>query len=130
MIAHPPRPPPPVSSPEDRRQFARIHFAAQAQLSTVDTRADVQLLDISLQGALVRLPAGLQLEPGEPCLLALRLGDVTIKMAAELAHVQADHAGLQCRCIDLESISHLRRLVEINLGRRELLERELRALVA
>lgn len=119
-----------MSDHEERRQFARIHFDAQAQLSTVDTRLDVQLLDISLQGALVRLPAGLRPEPGEPCLLALRLGDVTIKMAAELAHVKGDHAGLQCRSIDLESISHLRRLVEVNLGRRELLERELRALVA
>ncbi|MBH9576083.1 PilZ domain-containing protein [Inhella proteolytica] len=119
-----------MSAHEERRQFARIHFDAQAQLSTVDTRLDVQLLDISLQGALVRLPAGLRVEPGEPCLLALRLGDVTIKMAAELAHVKADHAGLQCRSIDLESISHLRRLVEVNLGKRELLERELRALVA
>ena len=116
--------------PEDRRHFSRIHFASAAQLITVDARLDVQVLDLSLQGALLTLPQPVKLEAGEPCLLALRLGDATVKMAAELAHVKADQVGLQCRCIDLDSISHLRRLVEMNLGSSKLLERELKALLA
>jgi len=119
-----------VSTAENRRHFSRIPFTATGQLSTVSARYEVQLLDISLQGALVNLPATAQVELGEPCLLALQLGDVSIKMAAELAHVAGQQVGLQCRSIDLESISHLRRLVEVNLGNSRLLERELKALVA
>jgi hypothetical protein len=38
--------------------------------------------------------------------------------------------GVQCGSIDLESITHLRRLVEMNLGGGSLLERELKALLA
>jgi hypothetical protein len=36
--------------------------------------------------------------------------------------------GFVCQYIDLDSISHLRRLVELNLGDGSLLERELAAL--
>ena len=39
-----------------------------------------------------------------------------------------DLVGMVCRHIDVDSISHLRRLVELNLGDEALLERELAAL--
>jgi hypothetical protein len=51
-------------------------------------------------------------------------------MAGELAHVEAGHAGVLCRSIDLESITHLRRLIEVNLGDPAASERELKALIA
>ena len=51
-------------------------------------------------------------------------------MAGELAHVEGDHAGVLCRSIDLESITHLRRLIEVNLGDPAASERELKALIA
>jgi hypothetical protein len=45
-----------------------------------------------------------------------------------LTRTRDDLLGFVCRHIDLESISHLRRLVELNLGDESLLERELAAL--
>lgn len=113
----------------ERRHFARIAFDAPAQLTTIDKRYEVKLLDVSLKGALVQLEAPLQL--GEPCLLCLRLDNAEqrIAMAAEVAHVDGQRAGLLCRSIDLESITHLRRLIEVNLGEQSLLERELKALL-
>ncbi len=69
-----------------------------------------------------------------PCLVKLPLGDesteIHIAMAGELAHVEAGHAGVLCRSIDLESITHLRRLIEVNLGDPAASERELKALIA
>lgn len=50
-------------------------------------------------------------------------------MLVTLAHQKDGLLGLQCREIDLDSITHLRRLIELNLGSSELLERELGALV-
>jgi len=114
----------------DRRHHARIQFDGEAQLITTVGRATVQLVDISLKGALVKLPAGAQLDNGEPCLLSLQLGEARIKMAAEIVHLAGQEAGLRCAVIDLDSISHLRRLVEMNLGNPKLAERELRALLA
>ena len=49
-------------------------------------------------------------------------------MEVVLTRTLQDHLGFVCRHIDLDSISHLRRLVELNLGDESLLERELAAL--
>lgn len=116
----------------ERRHHSRIAFHAPAQLVAADGKLDVVLLDISLKGALVRLPENAALEPGGECALRVQLdplGDA-IRMEARVAHVEDRCAGLLCREIDLDSITHLRRLVELNLGDAALLERELSALIA
>ena len=91
-----------------------------------------QVVDISLKGVLLQLPEGRTPTVGMPCLVKLPLStsDVTIAMAGELAHVHGGQAGVLCRSIDLESITHLRRLIEVNLGDSTASERELKALIA
>jgi PilZ domain len=97
-----------------------------------------QVIDISLKGVLLQLPEGGAPQAGMPCLVKLPLSavvneegsDVVIAMAGELAHVEGGHAGVLCRSIDLESITHLRRLIEVNLGDPAASERELKALIA
>lgn len=51
-------------------------------------------------------------------------------MEISLAWARDGLLGFECQHIDLDSISHLRRLVELNLGDEELLERELALLVS
>jgi len=92
------------------------------------------VIDISLKGVLLQLPDGHKPQAGMPCLVKLPLGGdeagLVIAMAGELAHVEGAHAGVLCRSIDLESITHLRRLIEVNLGDAAASERELKALIA
>jgi hypothetical protein len=119
----------------DRRLFARVAFTAGAELITTQAHLHCQVVDISLKGALLQLPDGATPQVGAPCLVKLLLGDpaqegVVIAMAGELAHVDKGHAGVLCRSIDLESITHLRRLIEVNLGDPTASERELKALIA
>ncbi|MDG0831724.1 PilZ domain-containing protein [Roseateles saccharophilus] len=118
----------------ERRQFARVAFASGAELITTQAHLRCQVIDISLKGVLLQLPAGHVPLAGMPCLVKLPLGDgggdLVIAMAGELAHVEGAHAGVQCRSIDLESITHLRRLIEMNLGDPSASERELKALIA
>lgn len=119
----------------ERRQFARVAFASGAELITTQEHLGCQVLDISLKGVLLQLPAGQAPQVGMPCLVKLPLAGgaadaPVIAMAGELAHVQGSHAGVLCRSIDLESITHLRRLMEINLGDPAASERELKALIA
>lgn len=120
---------------KERRHFSRISFDTVAYLITVDARLAVKVLDLSLKGALLELPESCQIEAGGPCLLSLDLNPGStepqrIAMAAEIAHVHGRRVGLLCRSIDLESITHLRRLMEVNLGDATLLDRDLKALVA
>ncbi len=86
-----------------------------------------QLIDISLKGALVDRPADFEAETDHAVHLDVNLGapDAVISMDCEIAYLTADRVGLRCVTIDLDSIAHLRRLIELNSGDLKLVEREL-----
>ena len=46
-----------------------------------------------------------------------------------MAHLEGNRTGIACDHIDVDSASHLRRIVELNTGNEALLEREIEALV-
>lgn len=117
---------------EERRRFSRISFHRPADLDVRIARASCELLDVSLKGALVEVPVGFPANLGVRCTLVIRLdaGDAVIQMEGEIVHRQGTMVGIRCTEIDLESISHLRRLVELNVGDDEILHRELSALVS
>jgi hypothetical protein len=54
---------------------------------------------------------------------------MTISMSTTVTHVAGRRVGLRCDNIDLDSVTHLRRLVELNAGDPNLLDRELSALI-
>lgn len=113
----------------EHRQFSRIPFDAEVTVGGGAPRCSAQLLDISLKGALVELPPGHGLAVGARTRLEIVLGaGEHIDMAVTVAHVDGARAGFRCDHIDLESITHLARLVELNTGDPELLQRELSSL--
>lgn len=100
-----------------------------------------EVRDLSLKGALLTCPAVNDVsrfaKRGEACELRLILsgaGDVVVSMSGDIAHVETGagclHIGMRCREIDLDSITHLRRLVELNLGDASALDREMAALTS
>ncbi|MFC5303210.1 PilZ domain-containing protein [Azospira restricta] len=116
----------------NRRQFSRIAFHAPGQLVCGGGQDEVAVVDLSLRGALLRHKgSGPQPGIGDNCVLHVRLGqlDALIRMQGTVAHLDGPFLGLACHSIDLDSATHLRRLVELNLGDTALLERELAALV-
>lgn len=117
---------------EERRRFSRITFHRPVDLDVGGARASCELLDVSLKGALVEVPAGCAVDLGGKCSLVIHLdaGEALIRMDGEVVHRQGTTAGIRCTEIDLDSISHLRRLVELNVGDEEILHRELSALVS
>ncbi len=92
-----------------------------------DRRFEAQLLDISLKGALIHTPPEWNGKVGEPCVMQLRLdpSTETIAMDMEVRRADGERLGLHCRMIDVESLTHLRRLLELNFGDPALVEREL-----
>ncbi len=115
----------------EKRHFTRIAFDARARLLQGESDWSTQLLDISMKGALVAQPEGAQLEKGQPVSLYLLLSDdeTEIRMDGQVAHQEQGHLGIVCNHIDVDSASHLRRIVELNTGSETLLEREFDALV-
>lgn len=112
------------------RHHSRIGFDAHAYLRSDTMVWQTQLIDIALKGALVARPAEWQGVKGDQYQLELLLDDdqTVIRMAVTVMHAREDRIGLRCDHIDIDSISHLRRLIELNLGDPELLERELEGL--
>lgn len=116
---------------DDRRRFSRITFHRPAQLRVEGAEVSCELLDVSLKGALVEAPVGFAAPVGAACTLTVRLdaGEAVIRMDGEVVHHAGIQVGIRSRSMELDSIAHLRRLVELNLGDEELLHRELSALV-
>ena len=117
---------------DNRRRFSRIQFHRAAELVLGTDRFPVEVIDISLNGALLEVPPGFPGRAGQPCSLSIRLepSESYIRMIGEMAHVEPGRVGVRREEIDLESMAHLRRLVELNLGDASLLDREFDALVA
>lgn len=115
----------------EKRQFTRIAFDASARLIHDEQNWSTHLLDISLKGALIELPKAADLHKGDSVTLYLLLSDeeTEISMEGHIAHQEKGHIGLVCDNLDVDSASHLRRIVELNTGNERLLEREFEALV-
>ncbi|MGM0593876.1 MAG: PilZ domain-containing protein [Pseudomonadota bacterium] len=117
---------------EERRSFTRIPIDNRSKLNCNGRQWDTRLLDISLKGALIERPSDYDGQAGDACTLEVILEpqDKVITMQGVTVHSEAAYLGFRCDYIDLESVSHLKRLVELNLGDSARLERELSELVS
>lgn len=110
---------------ENRRQFQRIHFETAVTLEQDNCSLRTDVVDISLKGLLIKgddLPFTLD----KPIDIRIPLSDdVTIAMTAMWSHSRNGASGFQWIQVDLESLTHLRRLLELNSEDAILLEREL-----
>lgn len=122
-------------APNDQRRFSRVLFNASAQLKVDDRELACQIHDLSLKGALLDLPgsptaADLTLDSACTLEFSLAADDRRIRMLGTVSHVEGSSVGLRCESIDLDSVSHLRRLVELNVGDETILMRDLSAMIA
>jgi hypothetical protein len=103
---------------ENRRLFTRVLFSIKAMLEVEESEYPVSIHDISLNGALVNLPKIDHSLKGKLGLLSFSLLDdeSKVEMNVAVVHEEQEEIGLQCNAIDIDSISHLRRLIELNLG--------------
>ncbi|WP_338475721.1 PilZ domain-containing protein [Pseudomonas khavaziana] len=114
----------------DRRRFRRIAFDAKTEIRQNGLELPVKLVDLSLKGLLIERPEGWKGNKALPFDVDMRLDPKAhIKMQVKLSHEDQGQLGFVCQYIDLDSISHLRRLIELNLGDEEELHRELAALL-
>ncbi len=115
---------------KERRTFTRVCFDAETVVTQGDHTWPVELIDISLRGVLVKNPGDMALDMTKPAGVSIHLtGDLAITMEVRVKHQEGDRIGMLCEHIDLDSMMHLRRVVELNTGDTSLLERELSALI-
>lgn len=118
---------------DNRRRFQRIPFDAEIYLTAADVCAEPiagVLHDISLKGLLIAVPETAPAIPPQTCAELLVLpdqGDIELKFKVAVAYAREDRClyGLNLLSLDVESATHLRRLIEVNLGDEQSLQREL-----
>jgi hypothetical protein len=114
----------------ERRRFSRVPFIEIAKLMQGDHLWLVDVLDISLKGALLTRPAAWSFDPEQSCVLQLILGrdDAVVTMRGRQAYAHGHRLGLHCEEIDIDSVSLLTGILEANTGDPSLVRRELREL--
>ena len=119
-----------MTDSNDRRQFWRAHFHGAASLELDGSRHPCQVDDISLKGALLEIPAATRIAAGSQAKLFLELASGTsITMQVTLVHIEGQQIGVRCDSIDIDSLTHLRRMIELNAGDTQVFERDLSALL-
>lgn len=112
---------------KNRRQFSRILFSIQAELEIDDQSLSVKIQDISLNGALLSIDTQGVVFSKKLGLLSFKLNEAEekIKMNVVVVSQEENDIHVQCQGIDIDSVSSLRRLIELNLGDDEQLNKEL-----
>ena|SRR5210317_986557 len=120
-----------MSEEKSQRRFDRVAFDAECELHiNGQPPAVVELHDISLKGALVEAKGEIAVEIGDAAELVLYLSnEVMIRMPSILRTKRDLLLGFEVDKLDLDSIAHLRRLIELNLGSEEAVHRNLEALI-
>ncbi|GAC15914.1 PilZ domain-containing protein [Aliiglaciecola lipolytica] len=116
----------------EKRQFNRVDFSSPAMLLQQNQHWQTSIIDISLNGALIAYPdefnGNLDLEFELD--IEFEGANRAIIVFGEIVHSANHCLGFHIKCMDIESISELRRLVELNLGDSSLLKRDFASLVS
>lgn len=115
---------------QERRQFSRILFNAECVLSQGAIQWTSGVQDISLKGVLIRKPEGFSMGSDTSFDASIKLAgnEQCINMNVRFSNEHDNALGFKCEHIDLDSMAHLKRLVELNVGDEDILHRELSAL--
>ena len=119
----------------ERRRFSRVIFSGDCSLSEEIAGeieiSKTELVDVSLNGALVQRPEEWHDEPGALVNLNLTLAgsDIILEINGIVCHQEKGLLGIKFLTLSLESISHLKRLIELNLADGELMHREMSQLI-
>lgn len=114
---------------QEKRIFQRVLFSHDAKLICNGQSHTVQILDLSLHGFLCTQPntTNIHLNDDATMIMTLEQGR-KITMESTVVHIDNSHLGVSCHHMDIDSISELKRLIQLNLANDELLNRDLELL--
>jgi len=100
---------------DHERHFTRIKTGLQAVLIGQGHEVTGDLVDICLKGALIELENERCIHGGDYTVrIHLPDSDVTMTFYGECVHEEGKHYGIKFLKEDIESITHLRRYLELN----------------
>ncbi len=110
----------------EQRKYRRINFQTEADISIAETLHRCELVDLALQGALFKSEIDLPLTSGERYNLTITLPETNLilNFNGELIHHRGQFYGFIFLAEDVVTMGHLRRLLELNIGDGDEVDRE------
>ncbi|MDD9197265.1 PilZ domain-containing protein [Aliivibrio sp. S3MY1] len=111
----------------ERRKFSRVVYQANITLQQDDQQWKGSLVDLSLHGLLINLADDEKIKENSEFNVRFTLNESDIDISAECKLInRTDNTLRLCIShIDIDSISHLKRLIELNVGNSDMLLRQL-----
>ncbi|MFH1998742.1 MAG: PilZ domain-containing protein [Planctomycetota bacterium] len=118
---------------DEQRNFKRLGFYCHVEVLTPDKLIIGELIDVSLNGALVATDEPIEkwISSGDPCILRLHMAENELLLVfnAKLVHYFEQRSGYEFTNVNVDSMSELRRILELNFADADLIEREFKALI-
>ena len=110
----------------EQRVYRRIPFQTEAEIRIAEAPHQCELVDLALQGALFKTEQDLPLVIGNQCQLNVVLpsSDLSMEFTGELIHHRGQFYGFIFVSEDVVTMGHLRRLLELNFGNGDEVDRE------
>lgn len=113
------------------RRATRVNFFSDGEIRTVDHREVAAVVDISLNGVLLSTKnPSVAFKVDDVVEVEVRLNDMGLVMAfgGRVVRTDAGSIGVAFEDMDIDTATHLRRLIELNTGEPALVERPMSAL--
>ncbi|MCM2680530.1 PilZ domain-containing protein [Echinimonas agarilytica] len=116
---------------EERRQFSRIVLDWPVEIIQHGERWPSTLIDLSFKGVLLNCER-IELEPNATIRIHLHIpqSQLDLEFKAHLLRQNGSVLAFVIDALDIESMSELRRVIELNLGDEGALHREMEQLLA
>ncbi len=116
--------------PENRR-FSRIGFKINCNFKTKTSDYSCRVINLSLKGLLAEIDEDFNPDDLKAGIIEISLinSDIKISFESRLAHLDGKLAGFIFVRTDVESITHLRSILEANTGNPNKIESELQFLI-
>ncbi|MCA1753390.1 MAG: PilZ domain-containing protein [Spirochaeta sp.] len=115
----------------ERRKNVRTDFVMHGWVDFGDDVVDCTVLDLSLRGCMLRLSTIPDQGINPDVVVHLKLAEeITIESTASIVATHGSECRLEFRVMDVDSLAHLRRLMELNTADEEEITKELHELPA
>ncbi|HDM8237654.1 PilZ domain-containing protein [Vibrio campbellii] len=111
----------------ERRRFSRIIYQVPALIEQGNLAMQATIQDLSLHGLLLKVEDAKPLDSLLPVEVEFSFiqSEQMMQLSAGIVSIAGNEIRLKISNIDIESISQLKRFIELNVGNNELLNREL-----
>lgn len=102
----------------ERRKFTRVPFDGACEIDGDFEPVFGELADVSLRGALIETFQPPSIVRGQTCQVKVCFtsSNIELNMDALVAHIHPKRVGVEFIGLDIDTLTHLRRIIEFNLG--------------